>query len=66
MIAIVGPLTLAGTLLSLVSIDAALRRLGRKLGLVVKAVRLTNPVAGIDVDKPADHSLVEEILAGRA
>lgn len=66
LIAIVGPLTLAGTLLSLVSIDAALRRLGRKLGLVVKAVRLTNPVAGIDVDKPADHSLVEEILAGRA
>jgi hypothetical protein len=43
-----------------------LRRLGSKLGLAIKAVRLTNPVAGIDVDKPADHTLVEDIFAGRA
>ena len=28
--------------------------------------RLTNPLAGVDVDKPADHMLVEAIIAGRA
>jgi hypothetical protein len=29
-------------------------------------VRLANPLAGVDVDKPADHDLVEAILAGKA
>lgn len=65
-IGLVGPVTLVGTALRLLSIDNALGRLGRKLGLSIKAVRLSNPVAGIDVDKPADHTLVEEIFAGRA
>jgi GTP:adenosylcobinamide-phosphate guanylyltransferase len=65
-IALVGPATLAGTLLGVLSIDNVLARLGRKLGLTIKAVRLSNPVAGIDVDKPADHTLAEEIFAGRA
>ena len=57
---------LIGTLLRLLSIDNVLTRLGRKLRLAIKAVRLSNPLAGIDVDKPADHTLVEAILAGRA
>ena len=43
-----------------------LAQLGGKLGLSIKAVRLTNPLAGVDVDKPEDHALVEAILAGRA
>jgi GTP:adenosylcobinamide-phosphate guanylyltransferase len=66
LIALVGPVMLAGTLLRLLSIDDVLARLGRKLGLSIKAVRLSNPVAGVDVDKPADHRLAEDILAGRA
>ena len=41
-------------------------QLGGKLGLSIKAVRLTNPLAGVDVDKAEDHALVEAILAGRA
>lgn len=61
-----GPVTLLSAALRLMSIDAVLARLGRKLGLTVRAVRLSNPVAGVDVDKPADHTLVETILAGRA
>lgn len=61
-----GPLTLVGTALRLLSIDNVLSRVGRKLGLEVKAVRLSNPLAGVDVDKPADHTLVEAILKGRA
>lgn len=65
-VSLLGLVTLLGAALRLLSIDDVLKRLGRRLGLTVIAVRLSNPLAGIDVDKPADHSLVEEILAGRA
>ena len=41
------------------------RGLFKKLGLDVTAVRLSNPVAGVDVDKAEDHALAEWILAGR-
>ncbi len=66
LISLLGPITLVGALLRLFSLDAVLSRLGRKLHLTVRAVQLSNPVAGVDVDKPADHTLVEAILAGRA
>jgi GTP:adenosylcobinamide-phosphate guanylyltransferase len=66
LIALVGPGVLLATLLRLLTVDAVLARVGRRLALTVKAVRLSNPVAGVDVDKPADHTLVEAILAGRA
>jgi hypothetical protein len=65
-IALLGPGVLIAAALRLVSIDEVLARLGRRLGLRVKAVRLSNPLAGVDVDKPADHTLVEAILAGKA
>jgi hypothetical protein len=64
-VSILGPFVLLGTLLRLLSIDGALRHVGRKLGLNVTAVRLSNPLAGIDVDKPEDHALAEAIIAGR-
>lgn len=66
LISLLGPVTLAGTLLRLFSIEYVLGRLGRKLSLRLKAVRLSNPMAGIDVDKPCDQTLVEAILEGRA
>ena len=66
LIAIVGPGVLIGTLLRLLSIDNVLARLGSKLHLRMRAVRLNNPLAGVDVDKPVDHTLVEAVLAGRA
>jgi len=66
LVALLGPLVLAGTALGLLTIDGVLARLGRKLGLRVAAVRLSNPLAGVDVDKPADHALAEAIVAGRA
>ena len=65
-VSLVGPFTLIGTLLRLLSIDDALANVGRKLNLTIIAVRLSNPVAGIDVDKTADHELAEAIIAGRA
>jgi len=52
--------------LRLVSLNEVLARLSARLGLHVKAVKLANPLAGVDVDKPADHALAEAILEGRA
>lgn len=66
LIATLGPLVLTGALLRLLSIDHVLQLLARKFDASAKVVRLSNPMAGIDVDKPADHTLVEDILAGRA
>ena len=57
---------LASVALRLVSLDEVLGQLGGRLNLSIKAVRLSNPVAGVDVDKAEDHALVEAILAGRA
>ena len=66
MVSLLGPATLIAVALRLVSLDEVLAQLGSRLGLKVKAVRLSNPLAGVDVDKPADHTLVEAILAGKA
>ena len=65
-VALVGPVVLLGAALRLMTIDGALARLGRKLGLSVKAVRLSSPLAGVDVDKPEDHALAEAVLKGEA
>ena len=65
-VSLLGPLVLIGTLLRLLSIDNVLNRLGRRLGLAMKAVRLCNPLAGVDVDKVEDHRLAEAVLAGKA
>ena len=61
-----GPVVLLGAALRLLSLDDVLDRIGRKLGLGIKAVRLSNPLAGVDVDKADDHALAESILAGMA
>jgi GTP:adenosylcobinamide-phosphate guanylyltransferase len=66
LLALLGPAMLLGAVLRLLSSDQVLDRLGGKLGLTVKAVRLSNPLAGVDVDKAEDHALAEAILAGRA
>jgi GTP:adenosylcobinamide-phosphate guanylyltransferase len=65
-ISLLGPLMLAGAALRLLSVDELLSSLSDRLGLAIKAVKLTNPLAGVDVDKPEDHALVEAILAGKA
>lgn len=61
-----GPVALLLAALKLLSMEDLLGRLGKRLGLKVKAVFLSNPLAGVDVDKPADHSLTEAILKGKA
>jgi GTP:adenosylcobinamide-phosphate guanylyltransferase len=66
LLSVLGPAVLVGVALRLLSIDDVLARVGRRLDLRMKAVRLSNPLAGIDVDKMADHQLAEAIIEGRA
>ena len=53
-------------LMRLRTLDQTLAAMGRKLGLTLRAVQMTNPLAAVDVDKPADLVLVEAILMGKA
>ena len=66
MVAALGPALLLGSVLRLRTIDQALASIGRRLGLDIRVVELANPLAAVDVDKPADHDLVTFILEGRA
>ncbi|HET7816771.1 MAG TPA: NTP transferase domain-containing protein [Sphingomicrobium sp.] len=61
-----GPALFLGSVLRLLTLDQALGRIGRRLGLDVRAVAMANPLAAVDVDKESDHALAEAILAGRA
>ncbi|HEY8592674.1 MAG TPA: NTP transferase domain-containing protein [Sphingomicrobium sp.] len=63
-ISVLGPVTLMLAGIRAISLDEVMAQLGMRLGLSVKAVRLSNPVAGIDVDKAEDHELAEAILRG--
>ena len=62
----VGPLTLLGAALRLRTLEQTLASISRRLGVAVRAVELSNPLAAVDVDKQADHVLVEAILQGKA
>lgn len=48
-----------------ITLAGALARAGRRLGAEVRPVDLPFAEAGIDVDKPADHALAEQILKAR-
>jgi hypothetical protein len=63
---LLGPAVMLCVALRLVTLDDVLASLSDKLRLRVKAVQLSNPLAGVDVDKTEDHTLVEAILEGRA
>jgi GTP:adenosylcobinamide-phosphate guanylyltransferase len=65
-LAAVGPALLLGAVLRLRTLDQSVQSVGRKLGLAIRAVELSSPLAAIDVDKPEDHALVEQIVSGRA
>jgi CTP:molybdopterin cytidylyltransferase MocA len=52
-------------LLGALSLEAAMRRLSRIIGATVCAVEMPFAEAAIDVDKPADLTLAERILAQR-
>lgn len=62
---LLGPVVLVGTALRLLTIDQVARRVGRRLGLGLRAIALSDPLAAIDVDTPSDLDLVERILGER-
>lgn len=66
MIAALGPAILTGAVLRLWTLDQTLSSVGRQLDLNIRKVELGNPLAAVDVDKPADHELVSAIIEGRA
>ena len=66
MIAALGPTVLLGAVLRLRTLEQTLAGIGGRLGLSLRKVELANPLAAVDVDKPADHALVTDILEGRA
>jgi GTP:adenosylcobinamide-phosphate guanylyltransferase len=66
MIAALGPAVLLGAVLRLRTLDQTLASVGKRLVLGIRKVELSNPLAAVDVDKPADHALVTAILEGRA
>lgn len=55
-----------GAVLRVRDLHQSARGLSRSLGITIKGVVLSDPTAAIDVDKAADYTLVNEILAGRA
>ena len=61
-----GPEILLRAFTRTISMETAVRKIGRKLGIRLRAVRLPYAEAAIDVDKPADLDLVEKIVAARA
>lgn len=60
-----GPALFVGAALRLLTLDQVLARIGPKLGLAIRAVAMTDPLAAVDVDKAEDHRLAETILAAR-
>ena len=66
MLLTVGLFAGVGALLRLRTLQQTLDSVGRKFDLAIRAVELSDPLAAVDVDKPADHELVTAILEGRA
>jgi GTP:adenosylcobinamide-phosphate guanylyltransferase len=66
LIARFGPLLLLRALTRTITVQAAAAQAGRSLGVRVRAVPLSDPLAAVDVDKHADLELAEAVLSGRA
>ena len=66
LLAALGPTLLFGAVLRVRTIHESAAAIGRQLSIAIRIVEMSNPIAAIDVDKPADHALVEDILAARA
>lgn len=60
-----GPLLALRALTRTISLDNALKTVGQRLSISIRAVRLPFADAAVDVDKPADLELAEQILAAR-
>lgn len=61
-----GPWLAIRALTRTIGLGRALEKAGKRLGLSARLVPISDAEAAIDVDKPSDHALAEEILARRA
>jgi GTP:adenosylcobinamide-phosphate guanylyltransferase len=66
LIARFGPVLLLRAFTRTIRFPDAVARVGRRMGANVRAVSLADPLAAVDVDKPADYDLVKAVLEGRA
>ncbi len=57
-----GPILAIRALTRTIGLREALHKAGRRLGLDARLVSMTDPVAAIDVDKPSDHALAEQLF----
>ena len=64
-LAALGPALLLGAVLKLRTLDQSAAAIGRKLGLSIRPVELSDPIAAVDIDKAEDLALAEEILGER-
>ena len=60
------PMLLLRALTRTITLEGALEKAGRRFGVRVRPVALTDPLAAVDVDKLADLELAEAVFAGRA
>jgi CTP:molybdopterin cytidylyltransferase MocA len=60
-----GPLLALRAATRTITLRAALAKAGARFGAIVRPVDLPFAEAGIDVDKPSDHALAEQILTAR-
>jgi len=60
-----GPVLFVGAMLRLLTLEQVLKRIGGKLALDIRPVVMRDPLACVDVDKEADLTLVEQLLAER-
>ena len=65
-LAALGPALFIGAVLRMRTLEQSVDSIGRKLGLSIRIIEMSDPAAAIDVDKAQDHALVESILAGQA
>lgn len=63
---VLGPVLFLGAALRLLTVEKVMHRLSSRLGLAIRVVEMRNPLAAVDIDRDADHRLVEAILAGDA
>jgi len=61
-----GPTLFLKVLLRRLTIEEVLHKISVRIGVSVRALRLSDARAAIDADKPSDHEQVEAILAARA
>ena len=64
-VSLLGWQTLGGYLAGRLRLETAFAALSKRLSVEIRPMLLDDPLAAVDVDSPADHALVEQILLER-